>query len=145
MLDRLTDKKKIKPYAVDLMPHDPRVLKANISDLPFNNESFDTIICSAVIEHVKDQAKVLKEFHRVLKNNGRIIFTTPNPIYSIGAQIASYLGFKYKEGYDNSLFLSALCRLATNNGFEIEEARGFLLLPGFTPFSGHTEKLNAMH
>ena len=47
-------------------------------NLPFKNNSFDTIVCSEVIEHVLNPKKMILEFKRVLKNNGQLIITTPN-------------------------------------------------------------------
>lgn len=52
-------------------------LIASCGKLPFQNETFDCIICTEVLEHVPEPAAVLKEFHRVLKVGGRIFLTTP--------------------------------------------------------------------
>ncbi|MBI4739626.1 class I SAM-dependent methyltransferase [Candidatus Woesearchaeota archaeon] len=46
--------------------------------LPFDDRSFDLIWCSEVIEHLDNPQKTLQEFRRVLRNDGRIIITTPN-------------------------------------------------------------------
>jgi ubiquinone/menaquinone biosynthesis C-methylase UbiE len=48
--------------------------------LPFPSSHFDTVTCIELIEHLeKDQIdNLLKECHRVLKPNGRVIVTTPN-------------------------------------------------------------------
>jgi len=47
-------------------------------NLPFGNETFDTVFCSHVIEHLIDFDVALKEFYRVLKPNGRVIILTEN-------------------------------------------------------------------
>jgi len=39
---------------------------------------FDTIILSETIEHIGNPFKLIRECHRVLRKNGRIIITTPN-------------------------------------------------------------------
>lgn len=52
--------------------------KADIQDM--NNVSdgtYDVIICSHVLEHVKDDRKALSELHRILKDDGEIIFLVP--------------------------------------------------------------------
>lgn len=49
----------------------------DICDLNFENNSFDTVICSEVLEHVKDYKKGFSEIVRVLKKNGKILFTSP--------------------------------------------------------------------
>jgi SAM-dependent methyltransferase len=45
------------------------------SDLP--PDSFDQIICCEVIEHVRDDAKLLADLARLLKPGGRLLLTTP--------------------------------------------------------------------
>ena len=40
-------------------------------------EKFDIVLCSEVLEHVKDYEKALREIKRVLKSNGRVILTVP--------------------------------------------------------------------
>ncbi len=44
---------------------------------PFPDESFDSIICSQVLEHVFNPDEFLSEIARVLKVNGEIIITVP--------------------------------------------------------------------
>ncbi len=43
----------------------------------FENEKFDVVICSDVLEHIKDQQKALKEWKRILKPSGVIICFVP--------------------------------------------------------------------
>lgn len=42
------------------------------------DEGFDAIICSEVIEHLKDPSRLLTAFKDMLKPDGRLIITTPN-------------------------------------------------------------------
>ena len=42
------------------------------------NNSIDLCICGDVLEHVIDPFKILREFKRVLKQNGRLILSVPN-------------------------------------------------------------------
>jgi len=71
-------------YAISQKTTNPYLLiKKDISlGLPFNLESIDKIIMFEVIEHFeKDVAiKILKEAHRVIKNNGTFLLSTPNKI-----------------------------------------------------------------
>jgi ubiquinone/menaquinone biosynthesis C-methylase UbiE len=46
--------------------------------LPFRDESFDLVTMNQVIEHVSDQAVVLREAARVLKPGGAIYVACPN-------------------------------------------------------------------
>ena len=52
---------------------------AEAEPCPYADASFDTVVCSEVIEHLKyDPAHMLREINRVLKPGGRFILTTPN-------------------------------------------------------------------
>lgn len=45
--------------------------------LPFHSGSFDTVICTQVLEHVKEPSVIMGEISRVLKNGGHLILTAP--------------------------------------------------------------------
>lgn len=45
--------------------------------LPFEDASFDAIVCVDSMNHFRDQLGVLREWHRVLKPGRRILFTDP--------------------------------------------------------------------
>jgi SAM-dependent methyltransferase len=47
------------------------------TDLKFNNNSFDSVLCTQVLEHVYDHHTMMKEIYRVLKPGGHIILTVP--------------------------------------------------------------------
>jgi len=49
----------------------------NSLPLPFDDNVFDEILCKDVLEHV-EYTLLLKELHRILKPNGRIIATFPH-------------------------------------------------------------------
>lgn len=49
----------------------------NLLQLPFKNESVDTLICTGVLEHVPDPAGAVAEIYRVLKPGGRVFVETP--------------------------------------------------------------------
>lgn len=53
-----------------------KFIVANVCKLPFKDNSFDTVICSDVLEHLKDDLKGLKEMVRVCRKN--IIATVPS-------------------------------------------------------------------
>jgi len=50
----------------------------NTDKLPFDDEYFDLIILSEVIEHLLNPDNALEEAYRVLKSGGTFIVTTPN-------------------------------------------------------------------
>lgn len=47
-------------------------------ELPFEDESFDVVVCSEVIEHVDHPGNVLSEINRVLVPGGVLVLSTPN-------------------------------------------------------------------
>ena len=52
--------------------------KADITDLHiYNNESFDILLCSHVLEHVPNDRKAIEELFRVLKKHGLGIIMVP--------------------------------------------------------------------
>lgn len=50
---------------------------ANAESLPFEDESFDKVICSEVLEHIHSYQQVLAEIHRVLKTGGQAAISVP--------------------------------------------------------------------
>ncbi len=54
------------------------LINADATKLPFKDSSFKTVICSEVLEHVKNDKLLINEAHRVLKNNGVLIIGTPD-------------------------------------------------------------------
>jgi ubiquinone biosynthesis O-methyltransferase len=51
--------------------------------LPFSSEFFDCVVCSEVIEHVQQPAQLIQEIHRVLKQGGQVVVSTPNRLTEI--------------------------------------------------------------
>lgn len=55
-------------------------VKADICDLPFEENSFDFILCNHVLEHIPDDEKAMKEIYRVLRPGGRAILQIPQDL-----------------------------------------------------------------
>jgi len=52
--------------------------KADITDLKiYNNNSFDIILCSHVLEHIVEDLKAIKEIYRILRPGGYAIIMVP--------------------------------------------------------------------
>jgi predicted SAM-dependent methyltransferase len=52
-------------------------VKADITDLPFPDDSFDVILCSHVLEHVVEDRKAMRELFRVLRPDGWALVLVP--------------------------------------------------------------------
>jgi SAM-dependent methyltransferase len=63
--------------SADLDPQSVAEVHADITAIPFPDESFDTIICNHVLEHVPDDRAALDELFRVLKPGGRLYSLHP--------------------------------------------------------------------
>ena len=46
-------------------------------DIPFDSDSFDVVMANHLLEHVQDDRRVMREFHRVMKPGGWGIFQVP--------------------------------------------------------------------
>ena len=55
-------------------------VKADICNLPFEDNSFDVIFCNHVLEHIPDDKKAMQELFRVIKKGGFGIFQIPQDI-----------------------------------------------------------------
>ncbi len=52
-------------------------VKADLLDLPFEDESFDVVLCNHVLEHIVEDTKAMQELYRVLKPGGWGILQVP--------------------------------------------------------------------
>ncbi len=55
-------------------------IKADICDLPFDDNSFDVILCNHVLEHIPNDTKAMEELYRILAPNGWGIFQIPQDL-----------------------------------------------------------------
>ena len=87
----------------------------NAEDLPYPDGYFDKIVCSSSLEHFKEDIKALKEMHRVLKPNGKVVLTTDSFTYPISDELKEmhsevayvvnyYTTEKLKERFEISRF-----------------------------------------
>jgi SAM-dependent methyltransferase len=84
VISDLAEKRGAEVLNFDLFPESYNKDKgqarfADLSEeLPLSDESVDMVICQEGIEHLPNQLFAIQEFHRVLKNRGELLITTPN-------------------------------------------------------------------
>jgi SAM-dependent methyltransferase len=74
-------------------------VKMDIHKIPFKENHFDAILCNHVLEHVKDDIEVMKEFCRVLKPGGWAILQVPffNPVLDQTFEDNSITDYRMRE------------------------------------------------
>lgn len=85
---------------VDISPiPDQEMIVSNAIDLPFKDNSFDTVVSFEVLEHIPNPFKVFNEISRVLKPKGTLILTTPQ-MWNLHEEPNDYYRFtKYGLAY----------------------------------------------
>lgn len=68
--------------------------------LPFSGASFDAVLCALIGEHLSELPGVLREFSRVLKQRGRLVFSVYHPAMSAAGIEANFnhSGVEYRLG-----------------------------------------------
>ena len=69
-------------------------IEGSAYSLPFDNDSFDLIVCSEVLEHLHEYNDAIKEIHRVLKPGGKFYASVPA---SWPEKICWYLSKEYQN------------------------------------------------
>jgi len=94
-------------------------------------EKFDAVVCGEVIEHIFDTDRFLRNIYAVLKEEGRLILSTPN-LAALGRRLFLLLGInphieltarKEDAGHIRYFTPGSLRRLLKENGFEVISSR----------------------
>ncbi len=133
-LNKYLDQREDIVYETTDLYMDHVSFNADIQDMPMVEDSvYDIIICSHILEHVKDDRKALLELKRILKDDGICIFLVPLVIGSDKAdQTDEAFGLSADENwkrfgqndharlYGREVFLDRL----TKAGYQIYILRG---------------------
>lgn len=112
------------------------VVLADAHHLPFINNSFDFVVLSEVIEHLKDVRKALSELKRILKPKSKLLIQTPNKRITLGKFIHAE-----KSGHIHEFTFSELKNLLEEFGFKILQRTGSTI--PYIPSTSKLEKLNS--
>lgn len=109
--------------AIDLRYRDSLGCVADLTKLPLKQNTFNTIFCSQVLEHIRAPCKVIEEFYRILKPEGNLLLTVP------------HLSCYHELPHDYYRFTSkGIAFLLTEGGFKIIELKE---CGGALSFLGH--------
>lgn len=98
------------------------VIDKTLEEAAFPDNHFDVILASHLIEHLNDPASFIRETYRILKDDGRIIITTPN---ADGLQ-AKIFGSRWRSAIFDHLYLfsvKTLSKLLIRHGYIIEQVQ----------------------
>lgn len=102
-------------------------VKADILALPFDDNSFDVVICNHVLEHIVDDCKAMSELFRVMKVGGFGIFQVPQDL----SREKTYEDFSIKNPKDRAIHFGQYdhVRVYGRDYFNRLEKIGFTVLP----------------
>jgi SAM-dependent methyltransferase len=89
--------------------------------LPFPDQSFDAVFCNDSINHLPKRRDVLRDWHRILRPGGRLLFT--DPIVVTGQLSNEEIATRSSIGYFVFTPVGTNERLLTETGFTIREVR----------------------
>lgn len=115
--------------------------KGNVESLKFKNSFFDKIVSIETLEHVLHPDKMLKEFSRVLKQNGKLVMTYPTIDQTIVAKIERFLHIRDLFPVSEHLTewdYNKVIKETEKAGFKFVRARGIVF------DFGRIEKLNRL-
>jgi 2-polyprenyl-3-methyl-5-hydroxy-6-metoxy-1,4-benzoquinol methylase len=112
---------------------DSRRIVGSVEQLPFEDATFDTVLCTEVLEHLRSPQQGVSELIRVLAPGGRIVITTPNRAWLPALRLATALRLRPYEGVENWVWPRALRRWVADSGVVVERFGGFNALPFVHP------------
>jgi SAM-dependent methyltransferase len=88
-----------------------RATDASLTDLPFQDASFDSCLCTEVLEHIPDDNAAIQELGRCIRPGGMLVVSTPHPPAPLDSN-------HVREGYT----LHEMTALLDRHGFDLVAA-----------------------
>ena len=97
--------------------------------LPIDDQQYDCVMCLELLEHVPVPVELLAEIRRVLKRDGRVVISVPNP-YSWVEIYREVFNGPDPEGHLNGFTTPVMENLLALAGLRLERRLGtFIRLP----------------
>jgi SAM-dependent methyltransferase len=107
---------------------------ADAEDLPFEDERFDLVIGHAVLHHLPDLDLAFREFHRVLRPGGVVVFAgEPSHHGDRIAAIPKRVAYRLSPVWRAALGAGPAHNGASDGGAENHELEPFVDVHAFTP------------
>lgn len=115
-----------------IAPYYCHVIRGNAQNLPFTGRRFDAIVAGELIEHLSNPLSFLCECNRILKQDGHLVLSTPNPHYP--TEILKNILLCHIEVSGNTHIAvfpyQMMVKLASLTGFRLEKFLGdYVRLP----------------
>jgi 2-polyprenyl-6-hydroxyphenyl methylase/3-demethylubiquinone-9 3-methyltransferase len=95
----------------------------------FGRDRFDVIVSSECIEHTPDPRQALRQMAAVLKPGGLLAVSTPNRVWQPAVRVATHLGLRPFDGYEQFLSWRDVRGTLRGAGLEIVREQGLHLFP----------------
>lgn len=102
-----------------------KFLKVNVENepLPFKESTFDIVVVSHVLEHLRNVHGVIKECYRILKPGGLIYTEAPSPISIILPSMDGTLNFYDDMSHIRPFTKTSLKKLLSSHNFKVIKCR----------------------
>ncbi len=106
-----------------------RTVCGNVTDLQFDDDTFDVVISSECIEHTRQPAAAVRELIRVCRPGGRVAITSNNHFWYWLCALANRLKLRPYEGIENWPRWSDLRSWVERENVRVIDQRGIHLFP----------------
>lgn len=113
--------------------HAPRLVRADIRELPYATGSFDAVYTMGTIEHIDEYAQAVAEVRRVLRPGGRAVIGVPHKwnLFLRPALVWLLDRFgKYAYSPEKAFGAGELRRTIAAAGLTVRSRTGILTIPG---------------
>lgn len=95
---------------------------ANKTDLSLNK--FDLVICSGILEHVKDWEALVVKINSILKPNGKVFITSSNPYsFVLPHRWLKQIFGLWRYGYQKNISINYISKVLEENNIKVKRTK----------------------